>query len=67
MTSSGSEADALFARLVEAQAGMDAAGSLRFYARLVLLLRHQLGDDAMVIGAIEVARSGIDVSGELSI
>ena len=49
--------DALFAALVAAHDGLDPAASRRFDAALVLLLANHIGDDGVVLSAIDVARS----------
>jgi hypothetical protein len=48
--------DALFALLVEAHRGLDAAASRRLDARLVLLLANHIGDMAVLREAIAQAR-----------
>lgn len=48
--------DALFAELVEAHRGLDAAASRRLDARLVLLLANHIGDAAVLRQAIALAR-----------
>jgi hypothetical protein len=48
--------DALFALLVEAHRGLDAAASRRLDARLVLLLANHIGDRRVVEEAIRLAR-----------
>ena len=49
--------DALFAALVAAHDGLDPAASRRLDAALVLLLANHIGDDGVVIDAIQVAKS----------
>ena len=49
--------DALFAALVAAHDGLDAAASRRLDAQLVLLLANHIGDAGVVMDAIRVARS----------
>ncbi len=49
--------DGLFAALVAAHEGLDPAASRRLDAALVLLLANHIGDDSVVLAAIEVARS----------
>lgn len=49
--------DALFAALVAAHAGLDEAASRRLDARLVLLLANHIGDAAVLLEAIAVARA----------
>ena len=48
--------DDLYEALIAAQAGMSEAESLRFSARLILLLINQIGNDAVVKAAIAAAR-----------
>ena len=48
--------DAVFAALVEAHDGLDAAASRRVDAALVLLLANHIGDDQVVLDAIRLAR-----------
>jgi hypothetical protein len=50
--------DALFALLVEAHRGLDAAASRRLDAKLVLILANQVGDMAVLRAAIAAAREG---------
>ena len=52
-----SDPDALFAALVAAHDGLDAAASRRLDAQLVLLLANHIGDAEVVMDAIQVARS----------
>lgn len=49
--------DGLFAALVAAHDGLDAAASRQLDAALVLLLANHIGDDGVVLNAIEVAKS----------
>jgi hypothetical protein len=49
--------DGLFAALVAAHEGLDPAASRRLDAALVLLLANHIGDDGVVLAAIDVARS----------
>ena len=49
--------DALFAALVAAHDGLDPAASRRLDAALVLLLANHIGDDGVVMDAIQVAKS----------
>ena len=49
--------DALFAALVAAHDGLDPAASRRLDAALVLLLANHIGDDGVVLAAIDVAQS----------
>ncbi len=51
------DADALFAALVSAHEGLDEAASRRVDAALVLLLANHIGDDAVVLEAIRIART----------
>jgi hypothetical protein len=51
--------DAVFASLVNAHDGLDAAASRRLDAALVLLLANHIGDDAVVQEAIQLARQTI--------
>ena len=48
--------DALFAALVAAHDGLDAATSRQLDARLVLLMAHHIGDDATVLDLLRQAR-----------
>lgn len=48
--------DALLAALMEAHRGLDAAASRRLDARLVLLLANHVGDMAVVLEALRLAR-----------
>ena len=48
--------DAVFAALVAAHDGLDEAASRRVDAALVLLLANHIGDDAVVLHAIQTAR-----------
>ncbi len=48
--------DEIYAEIVEAHRGLDAERSLRFNARLILLLINQIGDEATVREAIRAAR-----------
>ena len=49
--------DGLFAALVAAHEGLAPAASRRLDATLVLLLANHIGDDSVVLAAIEAARS----------
>ncbi len=49
--------DAVFAALVAAHDGLNEAASRRLDAALVLLLANHIGDDAVVLDAIRIARS----------
>ena len=48
--------DDIYEALIAAQAGMSEAESLRFAARLILILINQIGNDALVMEAIAAAR-----------
>ena len=48
--------DDVYARLIDAQAGLSDAESLRFNARLILLLINHIGDEAVIAEAINAAR-----------
>lgn len=48
--------DELYARLIEMHAGLTAEESLRANARLVLILVNHIGDPALIVEAIELAR-----------
>lgn len=48
--------DALFAALIGAHDGLDDAASRRLDARLVLILAHQIDDDATVLRALRLAQ-----------
>ncbi len=54
--------DGLFAALVAAHDGLDAAASRRLDAALVLLLANHIGDDGVILNAIEVAKSAGKIS-----
>ncbi len=54
--------DGLFAALVAAHEGLEPAASRRLDAALVLLLANHIGDDAVVLDAIRVARSAEEPS-----
>lgn len=49
--------DGVFAALVAAHEGLDPARSRRLDAAIVLLLANHIGDDRVVLAAIEVAQS----------
>ncbi len=49
--------DGLFAALVAAHDGLDPAASRRLDAALVLLLANHIGDNGIVMDAIQVAKS----------
>ncbi len=49
--------DALFAALVAAHDGLDPAASRRLDAALILLLANHIGDDGVVLDAIQVAKT----------
>ncbi len=49
--------DDIYEAMIAAQAGMSEAESLRFSARLILLLINQIGNDALVKDAIKAARA----------
>ncbi len=49
--------DGLFAALVAAHDGLDPAASRRLDAALVLLLANHIGDDGVVLHAIQVAKA----------
>ncbi len=48
--------DEIYAEIIDAHRGLDTEGSLRFNARLILLLINQIGDEATVREAIRAAR-----------
>ncbi len=52
-----SDPDGLFAALVAAHDGLDPAASRRLDAQLVLLLANHIGDQDVVIEAIQVAQA----------
>lgn len=52
--------DAFYAALMETLRGMDAAASLRFCARLVLLLANHIGDEEVLRDALQCAREATD-------
>ena len=54
--------DAVFAALVAAHEGLDEAASRRLDAALVLLLANHIGDDAVVLNAIQLAQSTGEVA-----
>ena len=49
--------DALFAALVSAHDGLDPPASRRLDAQLVLLLANHIGNQQVVLDAIQIARS----------
>jgi hypothetical protein len=49
--------DGLFAALVDAHAGLEPAASRRLDAQLVLLLANHIGDQQVVLDAIQIAKS----------
>ncbi|MFD0847043.1 DUF2783 domain-containing protein [Sphingosinicella xenopeptidilytica] len=51
--------DDIYEAMIAAQAGMSEAESLRFSARLILLLINQIGNDALVKHAIAAAREPV--------
>ncbi len=51
--------DAIFALLVEAHRGLDAAASRRLDARLVLILANHIGEDAVLRQAIALAQQPV--------
>ncbi len=53
--------DALFAALVAAHEGLGEAASRQLDAQLVLLLANHIGDDAVVLEAVALAREGLAV------
>jgi hypothetical protein len=55
--------DDIYEALIAAQAGMSEAESLRFSARLILLLINQIGNDALVKDAIRAARAQAQEAG----
>jgi hypothetical protein len=55
--------DDIYEAMIAAQAGMSEAESLRFSARLILLLINQIGNDALVKDAIEAAREPAPIPG----
>ncbi len=59
----GTGGDDVYAALIEAHKGLDAAGSARLNVRLVLLLANQVGDAQAVLEAIAKARDGVERSG----
>ena len=59
----GPAADAVYAALVAAHAGLDAAESARLNARLALILVNQIGDPEVVAAAVAAARRGLGSEG----
>ena len=55
--------DDIYEAMIAAQAGMSEAESLRFSARLILLLINQIGNDALVKDAIRAARAQAQEAG----
>ena len=51
--------DGLYAAIIEAHAGLPEADSVALNARLVLLLANHIGDEAVVLEALAVARKSI--------
>ncbi len=49
--------DDVYARLLDAHAGCDAAESQRINARLILILMNHIGDERVLIDAIENAKA----------
>lgn len=56
------DADGLFAALVQAHDGLESAASRRLDAALVLLLANHIGDDRVVLEAIQLAKSAEEPS-----
>ena len=50
--------DAMYAAILSANEGLDEAESLRFALRLALILANQVGDQRVVMEAIEAAKAG---------
>jgi hypothetical protein len=50
-------ADDLFEALVEAHRELDEAASARLHARLVFVLANHIGDEAVVLEALAIARA----------
>lgn len=50
--------DAFLAALMERTRDLDAAGTRAFSARLILLLANQVGDQAVLEQALEIAAAG---------
>lgn len=48
--------DGIYAEIMDAVRGLDAEASLRYCARLVLLLANHIGDEAVLREAVRVAR-----------
>jgi len=55
--------DDIYEALIAAQAGMSEAESLRFSARLILLLIDRIGSDASVMDAIRAAGARTPAAG----
>ena len=51
------DADAAYARLIEAHQGLDEAQSAALNARLILVLMNHVGDEKVLAEAIELAQS----------
>jgi len=49
--------DEVYARLLDAHAGCDAAASQEFNARLILILMNHIGDERILTEAIEKAKA----------
>ncbi|CAA9271075.1 MAG: hypothetical protein AVDCRST_MAG08-3201 [uncultured Acetobacteraceae bacterium] len=49
--------DGFYAALMEAHRGLDDAASRRLDARLVILLANHIGDDAVLLEAVALARA----------
>lgn len=49
--------DEVYARLLDAHAGCDAAASQEFNARLILILMNHIGDERILMEAIEKAKA----------
>ncbi|MGE0765199.1 MAG: DUF2783 domain-containing protein [Hyphomicrobiaceae bacterium] len=58
----GKRGDDVYAALIEAHRGLTLHQSHRLNARLVLMLANQVGDPAVVLDAIERARSGVTIT-----
>ncbi|WP_376097302.1 DUF2783 domain-containing protein [Roseomonas sp. CCTCC AB2023176] len=50
--------DATYAAILEANEGLSEAESLRFALRLALILANQVGDQAVLMQAIQAAKAG---------
>lgn len=60
------DADAFYERLLDAHAGLSAAQSALFNARLILLLANQVGDQAVLEACLAAARLPDAAAGQVA-